>query len=98
MAAGLVPVAAKVRYKVGELDLVMRDGQTLVFVEVRARRSMAFGGAAASIDARKQLRLRRAAERYLQVTYGSRTLPPCRFDAVVFEGGRARWIRDAFGV
>ena len=96
-AAGLIPVAAKVRYKVGELDLIMRDGDTLVFVEVRARRSMAFGGAAASIDARKQLRLRRAAERYLQLTRGGRAWPPCRFDVVAFEGDRVNWIRDAFG-
>ena len=52
--AGLRLVAANVRYKVGEIDLIMWDGQTVVFVEVRSRRSMAWGGVAVSVDFRKQ--------------------------------------------
>ncbi len=96
MAAGLVPVARNLRYKVGELDLVMRDGATLVFVEVRARRSLAFGGAAASVDARKQMRLRRAAQCYLQAAFGQRAWPACRFDVVAFEAGEPRWLKAAF--
>lgn len=94
-AAGLVFVAANVRYRFGELDLVMREGATLVFVEVRERASLRFGGAAASIDARKRQRLTRAAHCYLQQTHGSR-LPPCRFDVVAFEAGRPNWIKAAF--
>lgn len=96
-AAGLVWIAGNVRFKVGELDLVMRDGAELVFVEVRIRRSNAFGGAAASVDARKQLRLRRAAARYLLERYGQREWPACRFDVVVYDGERPEWIRAAFG-
>lgn len=96
-AAGLRFVAANVRYKVGELDLVMRDGASLVFVEVRTRRSIAFGGAAASIGPRKQMRLRRAAQCYLLEAFGQRAWPGCRFDAVVFDGRSHEWIRDAFG-
>ena len=94
-AAGLQFVAGNVRYRVGEIDLVMRDGSTLVFVEVRERASRRFGGAAASIDARKQQRLSRAAQRYLVLSFGPRP-PPCRFDVVAFEAGEPHWIKAAF--
>lgn len=94
--AGLRFVAANVRYKVGEIDLVMREGESLVFVEVRSRRSAAFGGAAASIGHRKRSRLRRAASCFLLSAYGQRAWPGCRFDAVVFDGGVPEWIRNAF--
>jgi putative endonuclease len=91
-----VHVAANVRYKVGELDLVMRDGSALVFIEVRTRRSLGFGGAAASVDHRKQLRLHRAANRFLLERFGQQRWPACRFDVVAFEAGRPNWIRAAF--
>ena len=51
-AAGLVELAANAYFRGGELDLVMRDGEAVVFVEVRYRRNAAFGGGAASVDAR----------------------------------------------
>ncbi len=89
-------VAGNVRYKVGELDLVMRDGATLVFVEVRSRSSSSFGGAAGSIDHRKRLRLSRAANLFLLERYGQQRWPACRFDVVAFEAGRPNWIRAAF--
>ncbi len=94
--AGLRFVAANVRYKVGEIDLVMSDGEAMVFVEVRARCSVRFGGAAASVDHRKRLRLHRAANRYLLERFGQREWPACRFDVVAIEGGRMNWIRAAF--
>ena len=94
-AAGLAFVAANVRYPFGELDLVMREGATLVFVEVRERATMGYGGAAASVNARKRLRLRRAAQRYLQQFHNHRS-PPCRFDVVAFEAGDPHWIQGAF--
>lgn len=96
-AAGLQPVAANARYRGGELDLVMRDGNSLVFVEVRYRRSNAFGGGAASIDARKRQRLVRAAQLFLAAHPALANLP-CRFDVVEAEGDppQLRWIRDAF--
>ena len=95
-AAGLVWVAGNVRYKVGELDLIMQDGPELVFVEVRSRRSAAFGGAAGSVDGRKRLRLQRAASRYLLEHYGHREWPPCRFYVFAWEDDRPDWIRAAF--
>lgn len=78
----------------GEIDLVMREPDgTLVFVEVRARRSAEFGGAAASIGALKQQRLLFAARHYLARLPSA---PPCRFDVVALDAGRLEWLRGAF--
>ena len=96
---GLVAIAANARYRDGELDLVMRDGDTLVFVEVRHRRSDGHGGAAASVDAAKQRKVVRAAQRFLlaNVQFAER---PCRFDVVEAAGDpdapQLNWLRDAF--
>ena len=95
-SSGLVLVERNAASKLGELDLVMRDGDTLVFVEVRSRSSMRFGGAAASVGPDKQRRLRRAAQQYLNARFGTRRWPPCRFDVVAFDAGRLHWIADAF--
>ncbi|WP_175920884.1 YraN family protein [Burkholderia pyrrocinia] len=91
---GLVFVAANVTMRGGELDLVMRepDGM-LVFVEVRARRSVRHGGAAASVGWRKRRRLVAAA---LQFWARHGDGAACRFDVVAFEAGRLVWLRDAF--
>ncbi len=78
----------------GEIDLVMREADgTLVFVEVRARRSSAQGGAAASIGAGKQRRVLHAAAHYL-LRYPSP--PPCRFDVVAIDGEQIEWLQAAF--
>ena len=77
----------------GEIDLIMRESDgTVVFVEVRLRRSAAFGGAGASIQINKQKRIVFAARHYL---HGLRALPPCRFDVVLVEQ-TIHWIRSAF--
>lgn len=99
--AGLRELASNARFRVGELDLVMFDARAgcVVFVEVRYRAGDAFGGGAASVDARKRRRLVRAAQSFLQ---SHRAFPdaPCRFDVVEASGDPAapalRWIRDAF--
>lgn len=88
---GLVLVERNFRCKGGELDLIMRDQQALVFVEVRKRASSRFGGAAASITASKQARLIIAAQVFLQ-RYA--TPPACRFDVVAIEGHRLEWLRN----
>lgn len=90
---GLKPVAHNYRGRFGEIDLVMQDGATLVFVEVRLRRSAEFGGAAASIDARKQQRIIRTAQQYLA---GLAHVPPCRFDAVLLDDSGVQWLKNAF--
>ncbi len=88
-------LARNVTCRGGEIDLVMRDRDgALVFVEVRARASSRYGGAAASIGQHKQRRILLAA-RYFLVTRGVGE-SACRFDAVVFEGRRLVWLRDAF--
>lgn len=82
------------RCRFGEIDLVARDADTLVFVEVRARASRAYGGAAQSIDATKRRKLSATAAVYLR-SIGFDV--PCRFDAILLDGdGRIEWIRDAF--
>ncbi len=99
VAHGLVPIARNVRFKVGELDLVMRDGATLVFVEVRRRRHAGWGDALASIDRGKARRIARAAQAFLQRHRGWAS-SPCRFDVVAFdaEDPRPRWVRQAFSI
>lgn len=85
----------------GEIDLIMKDKDgTLVFVEVRQRASSSHGGAGASISAAKQRRIVFAARLYL-MRY--KTLPPCRFDVVLIQGGLGagqapgiEWLRSAF--
>ena len=87
-------VAAGPHARGGEVDLILRERDgTLVFVEVRARSSGAFGGAAASIGASKQRRLVFAAQHFLR-RYS--TLPPCRFDVVAIQGEGVEWLRGAF--
>ena len=83
----------------GELDLVMRDGNAVVFVEVRYRRGNDFGGSAHSVDAAKQRKLVLAAQCFLG-EHREFANAPCRFDVVAVEGAadapRIEWIRNAF--
>jgi putative endonuclease len=92
-------VARNVRSRLGELDLVARDGETLVFVEVKTRRDGSFAAPELSVTAAKRRKLWRLAEAYLQGL--PEPHPPCRFDVVAVllpEGGgpEIRHIRDAF--
>ena len=90
-------VARQVRFRDGELDVVAWDGAVLVFVEVRLRSSARFGGAAASVDGRKQRRVMRAAQRYLWQHFpDARRAPACRFDVIAADGARLEWLRAAF--
>lgn len=89
-------VARGPRARGGEIDLILRDRDgTLVFAEVRARRSAAQGGAAASVGTAKQRALVFAAQHYLR---RFDALPPCRFDVVAIDGDRVEWLQGAFGV
>jgi putative endonuclease len=81
------------RARFGEVDLIALDGDTLVFVEVKARSSGAFGPAEAAVDARKQGRIVKTALAYLQ---RRRHEGPVRFDVVAFQGGAVRHIEGAF--
>lgn len=96
---GLRRVAGNWRGPHGEIDLVMRDGASLVFVEVRYRGPGSLARGIETIDRRKRQRLVDTAQRYLQRNVkGART--PCRFDVVDVSGPpqapRIEWIRNAF--
>jgi putative endonuclease len=91
---GLAVVERNYRCRGGEIDLIARDGSTLVFVEVRLRRSDSFGGARASITAAKRRRLKYAAGLFLSRLDRE---PPCRFDAILLDGldmSRVEWLVD----
>lgn len=93
--AGLSLLRANFRCRGGEIDLVMRDADFLVFVEVRYRAREDFGGSIESIDERKRARVTLAAEYYL-AGRGDMDEPPCRFDVVCVGPHGVEWIRDAF--
>lgn len=92
---GLRVIARNWRCRFGEIDLVLRDRDMIVMVEVRLRTHSAFGGAAASIDRRKQAKLVTTARFYL----AEQPNRPCRFDVILMsdaKGGDIEWIRNAF--
>lgn len=92
VAHGLRILARNFRVKGGELDLVCKEGAVTVFVEVRRRASVDFGGAAWSITPAKQKRLILAARHWL-ARHGD---CDCRFDCVLINGDQLEWIRNAF--
>lgn len=102
-AQGLKVIARNYRCRFGEIDLVMQERETLVFVEVRLRQTRKggsggndFGGAAASITPTKQARIIAAAQHYLS---GMKQLPPCRFDAILMNAASessVEWMKGAF--
>lgn len=94
-ANGLLLVTRNYRCRLGEIDLIMRDGDSTVFVEVRLRSPGAFASAADSVDAHKQRRIIAAAHHYLS----GKAESPCRFDCVLLDqldAGELTWIRSAF--
>ncbi len=109
---GLRLLARNLRLRGGELDLLMCDDNCLVIVEVRARASARYGGAAASVTRDKQKRLAHCAAVLLPGLWRRallnlpclrthplsqyRGLPPCRFDVIAFENGRLNWLQHAF--
>jgi putative endonuclease len=100
VARGMTPLGTNIASPLGEIDLLMQHGDQWVFVEVRQRKSMAFGGAAASITSAKQLKLRRQAQKILQDRFGNRPWPAMRFDVIAIEGrqedGKINWLQNAF--
>ena len=98
--AGFKLIMRNYRCPQGELDLVMADGEALVMVEVRYRRDRSFGNAAETVGARKQGKLLRAAEHFLQQDARHRNRP-LRFDVIAVTSGadgrlQTEWIKDAF--
>ena len=92
-SAGYRIVARNVRLPGGEVDVICRDGATVVFVEVKARTTRRFGSAIGAVDARKRARLRAAASDYVQFHAPG---APVRFDVVTAQNGVMRHYRNAF--
>ena len=96
---GLTLLERNYRTPFGEIDLVMQHKETVIFVEVRFRRSEQFGSPAETIDPRKQARLRTSAEYYIQHNLQASNRP-CRFDVVAISGEvndkNLLWLKNAF--
>lgn len=93
---GLVIREKNYRCKLGEIDLIMQHGDSLVFVEVRLRTHQAFAGAAESVTIRKQQKIIKTAQYYLQ-QHQLTDKAHCRFDVIAFgENTTPEWIKDAF--
>ena len=94
---GLKLLSRNWRCKLGELDLVMQDGETVAVIEVRSRARGDWGAAAETIDARKQARLVRATRLWL-ARRPELAEQPLRFDVVTLDAGNLEWRREAFDV
>lgn len=100
---GLQMLQRNFQCRLGEIDLIMRERDTLVFVEVRYRRSARYGGAAETVDWRKQRKLIRTAQVYLSMHCRHHS-PPCRFDILGIAPGAGSagyhfdWLPNAFGL
>lgn len=91
---GLKPVARNFHCRQGELDLIMKDGDTLAVIEVRYRKSDKYGSALESVTAQKQSRIIAATQFYLAQHKSS---CPIRFDVVAVSGDTSvNWIKNAF--
>lgn len=101
LAKGYRILERNLRTPLGELDLVAEDSGVVVFVEVKARQTEAFGGALLAVDRRKRAKLVRLASQYLAQRHWSER--PCRFDVVLVQGtpsarGRIEHLQNAFEV
>lgn len=96
---GLETICENYHFRGGEIDLIMRDGDTIVFVEVRYRNNADYGSGAESVTPRKQKRVIATAKHYLQ-HMESNAQPPCRFDVIAVSDEMHKhdieWIPDAF--
>lgn len=95
---GLTPVSRNFRTRGGEVDLIFRDGGTLVFVEVKYRQRDDFGGAAAALSSAQSQRIRRAAQSFMLQQGLNESRTACRFDVVLVaaDGEQCEWLRNAF--
>ncbi len=97
---GLAFVDSNVHCRQGEIDLVMREGDTYVFIEVKYRKSKDFGGAIAAVSTSKQKKIKHCISHYLQRLSLNEYTTPCRIDVVTIEGNITKpivtWLKNAF--
>lgn len=94
--AGLNFIARNVTFSCGEIDLIMKEEQTIVFVEVRYRRSANYGSAAVTVTPHKQRRLLNAATCWLAENNSSLDTIDCRFDIFAITQQQTEWLQNAF--
>lgn len=96
---GLIRIEQNVSSRYGEIDIIMRDGDEWVFIEVRLRQSQTFGGGLESVTRSKQQKLINTAENYIQ-KHDKTHFDSCRFDIIEISGKLGQpyinWIKDAF--
>jgi len=97
---GLIFVESNVHSRQGEIDLVMKEKDTFVFIEVKYRKNKHFGGAIAAIPYKKQQKIIKTAAFYLQQHSLKEYNTSCRFDVVAIDGElnhpEITWLKNAF--
>ena len=95
LSAGITVTERNFRCRQGEIDIIGYDGDTLVFFEVKYRSGAGRGSAAEAVNPAKQRKICRVAD-YYRLVHGMTSGVPSRFDVVAIDGGRLRWIKNAF--
>jgi len=97
---GLIIQDKNIHSRMGEVDIIMKDDETFVFIEVKYRSSARFGGAISAISQQKQQKIRKTAAFYLQQSGLNEYNTPCRFDVVALQGNISNlditWLKNAF--
>lgn len=100
VAQGLIITEKNFTCRLGEIDIIVKDADTYVFVEVKYRASMSFGGAISAISAKKQQKIRKTAAFYLQQCGLNEYNTSCRFDVIALQGNinnlDITWLKNAF--
>lgn len=96
MKKGVRILERNFRCKQGEIDIIGRDNEYLVFFEVKYRKNFSAGSASEAVGPEKQKKIRKVSD-YYRMLHGYPLDTPVRFDVVAIDGGRLEWIRDAFG-
>ena len=97
---GLVIQKKNLYSRMGEIDVIMKDDETLVFIEVKYRSSTNFGGAISAVSVKKQQKIKQTAAFYLQQCGLNEYNTPCRFDVIALQGNISNpeitWLKNAF--
>lgn len=97
---GLIPIDKNVHCRQGEIDIVMRDGDTFVFVEVKYRKNNHFGSAIEAVSLTKQNKIKHCVAFFFHKANLNEYNTPCRFDVIALEGNinqpQVTWLKNAF--
>jgi putative endonuclease len=97
---GLIPIGKNIHCRQGEIDIVMRDGDTYVFVEVKYRKNNSFGSAVEMVSVAKQNKIRHCVAFFFHQANLNEYNTPCRFDVIALDGNinhpQVTWLKNAF--